>query len=89
MSNKELSMKVREALNAAGFKGLYSISTKDAGYSTSVTVRLKNDDVDYEKVRSILDNFRSVSRDEFGEILEGANIYAKVIDAMGCIRPRF
>lgn len=90
MSNKELSMKVREALNAAGFKGMYRISTKDAGYSTSVTVRLKNDDVDYEKVREILDNFRYVSYDEFsGEILAGANIYANVIDARGCIRPRF
>ena len=89
MSNKELSKQVREALNAAGFKGQYRISTKDAGYSTSVTVRLKTDDVDYDKVRDVLDNFRSVSRDEFGEILEGGNIYANVIDARGCIRPRF
>jgi len=77
MTNRELSNEIRSKLKEAGFSSKdYSIRVRDAGYSTSVDIRVKNPKVRVSEVSKIVKQFESVERDErTGDILEGGNTY--------------
>lgn len=77
MTNRELSSEVRSKLKEAGFTSKdYSIRVRDAGYSTSVDISVKNPKVRVSEVITVAKQFESVERDErTGEILQGGNVF--------------
>ena len=77
MTNRELSSEIRKKLKEAGYTSKdYSIRVSDAGYSTSVNIRVKNARVRVSEVRAIVKQFESVDREEHtGEILMGGNTF--------------
>ena len=80
MTNKELGAKIRAELKAAGIPArAVSVRVKDAGYSTSVRVSIKDINVSLEKVKRIAEGYEEIRRDERSyEILEGCNTYVVV-----------
>ena len=77
MTNRELSTEIRKKLKEAGFTSKdYSIRVRDAGFSTSVDIRVKNPRVRLSDIEQITKRYESVEHDErTGEVLEGGNIY--------------
>lgn len=77
MTNKELSMMIREDLKKAGIpKAAYSIRVRDCTYDTSVDVRVKDVMINLDRVNKVLDKYESVRWDEHAqEILAGCNTY--------------
>lgn len=77
MSNKELGDAIRKVLKQDGIPSrAVSVSVKDAGYSTSVRIRIKDIAVGMQRVEKLLEQFEKIRYDErSGEILEGANTY--------------
>ncbi len=71
-----------EPLNKfSGFNFLYkqvSVKSDYCGYSDSIKCTIKDLSVNIEKVKEIANQFKKISRDYFGEILEGANTYIDV-----------
>ena len=80
LSNKELSKAIQNDLKAAGVpRAAYSIRVKNAGYSTSITIELKDLSIRLEKVEKIANRRESIRYDEYcQEILEGGNTFVNV-----------
>lgn len=80
MTNKELSSQIRNEFKAAGYKrNDYSLKVSDAGYSSSIRVKIKNPKICRKDIQQLLNKYESVERDErSGEIMEGANCYVFV-----------
>ena len=80
MTNRELGAKIRAELKAAGIPArAVSVRVKDAGYSTSVHVSIKDINVSLEKVKRIAEGYEEIRRDERScEILEGCNTFVFV-----------
>lgn len=94
LSNKELSKGIQNDLKAAGVKkSAYSIRVKNAGYSTSITIELKDLSIRIEKVEKIANKRESIRYDEYcQEILEGGNTFVNVrydYDALNAARAPF
>lgn len=94
LSNKELSKAIQNDLKAAGVKkSAYSIRVKNAGYSTSITIELKDISIRLEKVEKIANRRESIRYDEYcQEILEGGNTFVNVrydYDALNAARAPF
>ncbi|WP_276934256.1 hypothetical protein [Dielma fastidiosa] len=77
MTNKELSLQIRSELKAAGYKrNDISLRVTDAGYSTSIRVRIKNPKISSKEIEQVLKKYESIERDErTGEIMQGSNMY--------------
>ena len=80
MTNKELSMKIREELKAAGIpKSAYSISVRWAGYERAIDVKVKDLSISLDRIENILVHYRHVDYDyHCMEILAGGNTFAHV-----------
>ena len=80
MTNQELRLAIRRVLKDAGVNARRaSISVRDAGYSTSVRIIIRDLTVDAAEVNRLADQFEEIRRCEHsGEILEGANTYVNV-----------
>lgn len=78
--NRELGAKIRADLKAAGIPArAVSVRVSDAGYSTSVSVKIKDISVDRAVVEKIANRHEDISYDErSGEILSGGNTYVWV-----------
>lgn len=75
MTNKEMSAAIRKELKDNGFKGV-TVSVKDSGYDTAITVKIKNPSVNRIEVENLLKHWEEIDRDErTGEILSGCNAY--------------
>lgn len=75
MTNKEMSTAIRKELKDNGFKGV-TVSVKDSGYDTAITVKIKNPSVNRIEVENLLKHWEEIDRDErTGEILSGCNAY--------------
>lgn len=77
MTNRELSNEIRKTLKEAGFTSKdYSIRVRDAGYSTTVNIEVKNPKVKLSELKQFVKRFEVVDRDErTGEILQGGNTF--------------
>ena len=77
MTNRELSNEIRKTLKEAGFTSKdYSIRVRDAGYSTTVNIEVKNPMVRLSVLKQVAKQFEVVDRDErSGEILQGGNTF--------------
>ena len=80
MTNKEMSMEIREKLKAAGIpKSAYSIRVRYCGYSTAIDVKLKDLGINADRVTKVLLHYRHVDWDErCMEILAGGNTFTNV-----------
>jgi len=80
MTNKELGAAIRADLKKSGYNTRdISVRVRDAGYSTSVYVKIKTPAVYLRDVEKQLRKFESIDRDEFtGETLMGGNVYVFV-----------
>lgn len=80
MTNKELGQAIRKALKERGWNSrAVSVRVSDAGYSTSVSVKIKDMTINKREVEKIVNAHESIRYDEYsGEILEGANTYVFV-----------
>ena len=80
MSNRDLSRAIQEKLKAAGIpRAAYSIRVRDAGYSTSVNIAVKDMAIRPSEVKRIAASYESIDYCQAsGEILEGANTYVFV-----------
>lgn len=79
-SNKELSKEIREKIKAKGIKrNTYSICVRDVGYSTSISIEVKDITVNPAIFTKILDEYSYIRRDEHTyEILSGCNTFTRV-----------
>ena len=80
MSNKELRSAIIEKFKAKGYKQNtdYTISVKNAGYSTAVNVTIKKLELLESDFENVLKEFKSVDYcKRTGEILEGGNTYIR------------
>ncbi|MCC8080038.1 MAG: hypothetical protein LIO57_08315 [Oscillospiraceae bacterium] len=77
MTNRELNASIKAELKKAGYNVRdFSVSVKDAGYSTAVHVTVKTPFVRLDAVERLLTGFSSYERDTVtGEILQGGNTY--------------
>lgn len=77
MTNKELSLEIRNILKVAGIKRTdLSVKVSDAGYSTAIHIKIKNPEISRRMVEDLVKGYNQVERDEFnGEVLEGSNQY--------------
>ena len=77
MTNRELSLEIRQKLKAAGFTNKdYSIRVREAGYDTSVRIYIKNPMVQVSNIEAIVSCYKTIDRDErTGEILSGGNTF--------------
>lgn len=94
LSNKELSKAIQADLTAAGVpRRAYSIRVKNAGYSTAITIEIKDISIRIEKVEKIANKRESIRYDEYcQEILEGGNTFVNVrydYDALDAARAPF
>lgn len=94
LSNKDLSKAIQNDLKAAGVpRAAYSIRVKNAGYSTSITIEVKDLSIRLEKVEKIANRRESIRYDEYcQEILEGGNTFVSVrydYDALDAARAPF
>lgn len=80
MTNKELGQAIRKALKEHGWNArAISVRVGDAGYSTSVSVKIKDLTINKREVEKIVNAHESIRYDErCGEILEGGNTYVFV-----------
>ncbi len=80
LSNKELSRAIQNDLKAAGVpRRAYSIRVRNAGYSTAITIEIKDISIRIEKVEKIANRRESIRYDEYcQEILEGGNTFVSV-----------
>ena len=94
LSNKDLSKAIQNDLKAAGVpRAAYSIRVKNAGYSTAITIEVKDLSIRLEKVEKIANKRESIRYDEYcQEILEGGNTFVNVrydYDALDAARASF
>ena len=77
MTNRELSQAIRKKLKECGYGSKdYSIRVSDAGYSTSVRIKIINPLVRRTSIEEVVKEFEVVDRDErTGEVLQGGNTY--------------
>lgn len=77
MTNKELSLEIRNQFKKAGYKrNDISLRVSDAGYSTSIRVKIKNPKISRKEIEQLLKKYECIERDEYtGEILQGSNMY--------------
>ena len=80
MTNKELGAAIRAKIKAAGIPAkAVSVTVKDAGYSTSVRIKIKDITVGRKRVEKLANGYEEIRYDERSyEILEGANTYVFV-----------
>ena len=77
MTNRELNTVIKQELKDTGYNVKdFSVSVKDCGYSTSVTVKIKNPEVNRKEVEKLLSHHEEYERDSrTNEILSGGNTY--------------
>lgn len=80
MTNKELNQAIRNELKEAGYKTKdFSISVRDAGYSTSVRIKIKSPYINRKEVEKLLKHHDEVDYDMHTmEILAGGNTYLHI-----------
>lgn len=80
MTNKELGAKIRSELKAAGYPArAISVRVNYCGYSTSVSVTIKDINISLSDVEKIVNKYKDIDYDErSGEILMGGNTYVSV-----------
>lgn len=79
MGAKEKAVAIRKILKGKGW-GPKEISVRSESFSMgeSVNVTIKNPWIAKKAVEAIADEFKSIRRDESGEILSGGNCYVSV-----------
>lgn len=75
--NKNISLQVRKELKEHGFKTRdFKVSVRDAGYSTSLYVTIKNPCINKKDIETMLLHFENYEWDNRTyEILQGCNVY--------------
>lgn len=85
MTNKELNAAIKEELKEAGYNTKdFSVSVKECGYSTSISVKIKSPEVNRKEIETLLQHREEYERDAHTyEILEGGNTYLLIDYAPG------
>ena len=77
MTNKEMNEAIKKELKKAGYNTKdFSVSVKDAGYETSIRIKIKSPEVNKKEIEKILNHWKVVDYDERTmEILSGGNTF--------------
>lgn len=80
MTNRELGKAVRKAIKDELGANARQVSVRisDTGWSQVIDVRRKDLSVDLFALRALVESFSKTRTDDFGNILQGLNIYTHV-----------
>lgn len=76
MYAKEIAQKIRTEIKALGYTAKkVSVRCNSCGYSNSIRITIKDIAIPEKAIEEIANKYESIRYDEYGEILEGANLY--------------